>query len=142
MRSIRRFLPLIMGVLILLLGGLDLWMEWNAWDRTGTVKDSATVMDERTALLRTALPAGVAVIGYVDSSMVPGAVQELDFEEFFLIQYSMAPTLLKFGLEQPWILGNFRSGDTSFRPWLDERLGAYEIWDFGFGLRLIHALDE
>lgn len=97
--------------------------------------------DERIQPLRQFLPPGTTLVGYLDKSMIDKKTAVFDGEEFFLMQYSIAPVVLHLGFKQPWIIGNFDK-DTKFRPWLNSRIKNYEVQSFGAGLYLIHNLDK
>ncbi len=97
--------------------------------------------DARLQPLRDALPSGLDRVGYLDKAIILDRLELFDGEEFFLMQYSVAPIALEIGIRQPWIIANF-DRDTDFQGWLDERIERYEIQSFGFGLYLIHRLEE
>ena len=100
-----------------------------------------TKWEEHARALRKALPSGVDQFGYADDSTVSGGQALFDLNEFFLMQYSLAPAVLQIGTEQEWIIGNFNN-DAGLEAWLAETIGAHETQSFGFGLYLIQDLED
>ncbi|GAB4483334.1 MAG: hypothetical protein OHK0031_06530 [Anaerolineales bacterium] len=97
--------------------------------------------EARLEPLKRALPAELRVVGYVsDLDLLQNPSQEEIFKEIDelpLTQYSLAPILVRPGLNEEWLIGNFtRPG---MKAYLDAQLPAgYEIQSFGFGIYLIH----
>ena len=103
--------------------------------------EMVTKWENQVQALREAIPSNVHQAGYVDQSLLSENSPPFDANEFQLMQYSVAPVVLKIGVEEAWIIGNF-DNDTDFRPWLDAKLGRYDIQSFGFGFHLIHKLGK
>lgn len=97
--------------------------------------------ERRLQVLREALPMGVTQVGYVDDAALSGDTSKLDVNEFQLMQYSVAPVAIDSGLNHEWIIGNFNEDD-GLEAWLDANLGIYELQRFGFGLYIIHDLED
>lgn len=97
--------------------------------------------EDHVQALREALPVDVSQVEYMDDSTVSGDSALFDINEFQLMQYSMAPAALQMGVEQEWIIANFNN-DEDLVPWLNENLGKYDVQGFGFGLYLIHDLEN
>lgn len=83
----------------------------------------------------------VTQVGYVDDAALSGDASKLDVNEFQLMQYSVAPVAIDSGLNHEWIIGNFNEDD-GLEVWLDANLGIYELQEFGFGLYIIHDLEN
>lgn len=103
--------------------------------------EMVTKWEEHAQALHEALPSGVDQLGYADDSTVSADQALFDLNEFFLMQYSLAPAVLKIGTEQEWIIGNFNN-DAGLEAWLAETIGAHETQSFGFGLYLIQDLED
>lgn len=97
--------------------------------------------ESRLEPLKRALPAELRVVGYVsDLDLLENPTQSEIFneiDELPLTQYSLTPLLVRPGLNEKWLIGNFtRPG---MKNYLDTHLPAgYEIQSFGFGIFLIH----
>lgn len=141
MRSIRLWLPAVFTVLSILAAGYQAFQYISAGNWGKPQAEMITQWDTRLQPLRDALPDDLDRVGYLDKSIILGQHEVFDGEEFFMMQYSVAPVALEVGIQQTWIIGNF-DRDTDFQIWLDERIERYEIQSFGFGLYLIHRLDE
>jgi len=97
--------------------------------------------EDRLQALREALPNGVSQVGYVDDAALSGDPASFDASEFQLMQYSVAPVAIDSRLNHEWIIGNFNE-DEGLDAWLAVHLGAYELQKFGFGLYLIHDVEN
>lgn len=97
--------------------------------------------EERIQVLREALPKDVTQVGYIDDAALTGDSSLLDVNEFQLMQYSVAPVAINSGINHKWVIGNFNN-DENLEPWLDTQLGEYELEGFGFGLYLIHNVEN
>lgn len=144
MKRIQSYAPIILAVLSIGMAGYKVVEDILA--RTWADSSSQVIAnwDGKIQAIREFLPQDITIVGYLEKSMINGQVDifaGFDGEEFFLMQYSMAPVVLDPGVNQPWIVGNF-DNDTDFHPWLDENLGNYEIQNFGYSLYLIHKLEE
>jgi hypothetical protein len=130
---------------VIVLVGLSLLVAYqntlsamSDWDPDRPQNNPVDRWDERIQPIRNHLPEDVTLVGYVADWDIP------DFEynpidqdaEYVLTQYAMAPIMVKPGLEEEWIIGNFLHPD--FEAWLDQSLPSYEIRSLGFGIYLIH----
>ena len=103
--------------------------------------EMVTKWEDHVQALREALPSGVSQVGYVDDAALNGDMSLLDVDEFQLMQYSVAPVAIDSGLGPEWIIGNFND-DENLEAWLTEQIGVYELQGFGFGLYLIHDVEN
>lgn len=97
--------------------------------------------ESRLQPLKHALPADVRVVGYIsDLDLLENPSQSevfTEIDELPLTQYSLAPLLVRPGLDEEWLIGNFTRPE--MKTYLDAQLPAgYEIQSFGFGIYLIH----
>lgn len=138
--GMKAFAPFILAIVCLTMGAHQI-SQSLADGLPDPAENMVARWDERLQPLRRALPAGIRQIGYLDSSMIRGSPEDFDGEEFFLMQYSVAPIALELGARQPWIIGNF-DRDTQFHEWLEERIGNYRAQSFGFGLYLIQKAED
>lgn len=134
-------MPTACAVVSILAAGYQAFQFISAGNWGKPQAEMITQWDTRLQPLRDALPAGLDQVGYLDKSVILGRHELFDGEEFFMMQYSVAPVALEVGIRQTWIIGNF-DRHTDFQGWLDERIERYEIQNFGFGLYLIQRLDE
>jgi hypothetical protein len=144
MKRTQTYIPIVLAVLSIGMAGYKIFEGILARPWSDPSREMVSTWDGRIQPLREFLPAEVTQVGYLEKSMISGQrdiFEGFDGEEFFLMQYSLAPIALELGIDQPWIVGNF-DNKTEFRPWLDENLGTYEIQNFGYSLYLIHKLDE
>jgi hypothetical protein len=144
MKRIRSYAPMILAILSIGIAGYKTFEDILARPWADPAAQMIPTWEKRIQSIRDFLPPEVTIVGYVEKSMVTAQADispAFDSEEFFLMQYSLAPVVLDLGIEQPWIVGNF-DNDTDFRPWLDENIGNYEIQNFGYSLYLIHKLEE
>ena len=141
MRILRSFAPLTLAVAAIVLAVFQFAQVYNLAEWRNPSEEMVSKWEGHVQALRDAIPSDVYQAGYVDKSMLGGGVEVLDVNEFQLMQYSVAPVLLKVGAEEPWIIGNF-DNDTDFQPWLDSLEGRYDVQSFGFGLYLIHKAGE
>lgn len=141
MKLIRLWTPFALAVLSILAAGYQAFQFISAGNWGKPQVEMVTQWDSRLQSLRDALPAGLDQVGYLDKSIILEQYELFDGEEFFMMQYSVAPVALEVGIQQPWIIANFDK-DTDFQGWLDERIEHYEIQSFGFGIYLIERLDE
>ena len=141
MRFIRKSTPFLLAVLSLVLAVYQFSKTYSSGEWRNPSNKMVTKWEEHARALREALPSGVDQFGYADDSMVSGDQALFDLNEFFLMQYSLAPAVLQIGTEQEWIIGNFNN-DAGLETWLDETIGAHETQSFGFGLHLIQDLDD
>ena len=141
MRFIRKSTPFLLAVLSLVLAVYQFSKTYSSGEWRNPSDEMVTKWEEHARALREALPSGVDQFGYADDSMVSGDQTLFDLNEFFLMQYSLAPAVLQIGTEQEWIIGNFNN-DARLEAWLVETIGAHETQSFGFGLYLIQDLDE
>ena len=141
MPFIRRSVPFLLAVLTLALGIYQFALTYSSGEWRDASNEMVTKWEDHVRALREALPPGVDQFGYADDSMVSGDQTLFDLNEFFLMQYSLAPAVLQIGTEQEWIIGNFNN-DARLEAWLVETIGAHEAQSFGFGLYLIQDLED
>ena len=141
MSLIRRYVPLLIVLISLIASAYQLitTISLGAWRNPSD--EMVTKWEDRLQALREALPDGVTKVGYVDDAFLAGDPSQLDVNEFQLMQYSVAPVAIQAGVEYEWIIGNFNENDT-LEARLTETLGAYELQSFGFGLYLIHDVEN
>ena len=140
MKAIRKFTPLTLALLCIALAVYQVGRTVISRNWSDPAGKAVSQWDERIQSLRQFLPPDVTRVGYLDNSVMDKKLLA-DVDEFFLMQYSMAPVILQVGAEQPWIIGNFAK-DTKFRPWLNVRMKHYEVQSFGGGIYIIHNLDK
>ena len=141
MRFIRKSTPFLLAVLSLVLAVYQFSKTYSSGEWRNPSDEMVTKWEEHARALREALPSGVDQFGYADDSTVSGDQALFDLNEFFLMQYSLAPAVLQIGTEQEWIIGNFNN-DAGLEAWLAETIGAHESQSFGFGLYLIQDLED
>ncbi|MCQ3937419.1 MAG: hypothetical protein DPW18_10290 [Chloroflexi bacterium] len=134
-------IPLAFAVLFTVFAARHFALTYSSGEWKNPSDEMVTKWEDHVRALREALPRDVNQAGYVDDSIVSGNPKSLDGNEFQLMQYSVAPVALEIGIGQEWIIGNF-ADDVDFRSWLDEQIGAHEVQGFGFGLYLIHDLED
>ena len=130
-----------MAVLSLVLAIYQFSKTYSSGEWRNPSDEMVTKWEEHARALREALPSGVDQFGYADDSTVRGDQALFDLNEFFLMQYSLAPAVLQIGTKQEWIIGNFNN-DAGLEAWLAETIGAHETQSFGFGLYLIQDLED
>ncbi len=141
MKSIRNFAPITLAILSIVMAAYQFIQVFSSAEWKNPSAEMVTKWENQVQALREALPSDVHRAGYVDQSMLGENSIPFDANEFQLMQYSVAPVVLKIGIGEAWIIGNF-DNDVDFRPWLDEKLDRYDVQSFGFGLHLIHKLGE
>ena len=141
MRFIRKSTPFLLAVLSLVLAVYQFSKTYSSGEWRNPSDEMVTKWEEHARALREALPSGVDQFGYADDSTVSGDQALFDLNEFFLMQYSLAPAVLQIGTKQEWIIGNFNN-DAGLEAWLAETIGAHETQSFGFGLYLIQDLED
>ena len=141
MRFIRKSTPFLLAVLSLVLAIYQFSKTYSSGEWRNPSDEMVTKWEEHARALREALPSGVDQFGYADDSTVRGDQALFDLNEFFLMQYSLAPAVLQIGTKQEWIIGNFNN-DAGLEAWLAETIGAHETQNFGFGLYLIQDLED
>ncbi len=139
--NLRKWMPLVFAVLSLAFAVYQVALTIVSSEWRNPSDEMVSKWEDRLPALREALPSGLTQVGYVDDSALSGDPSQLDGNEFQLMQYSLAPVALQNGIKQEWIVGNFRS-DENLEGWLTEQLGAYELQSFGFGLYLIHDVEN
>lgn len=140
MKSIRHYIPTILAILSMAMAGYQLFQNILARKWADPSNEMVAKWDGRIQSLRDVLPPDVTIVGYLDKSMITGQPETFDGEEFFLMQYSLAPVVLEIGSGRTWIVGNF-DNETNFHSWLDKKLGRYVLQNFGYSLYLIQDLD-
>jgi len=141
MKTLRNFAPFTLAVASIVLAAFQFSQVYNSNEWKTPSEEMVSTWENHVQSLREAIPSDVYQAGYMDKSMLGEGSDSLDVNEFQLMQYSLAPILLKMGAGEPWIIGNF-DRNTDFHPWLDSQEGRYEVQSFGFGLYLIHKVGE
>lgn len=141
MHLIKRTFPFVLAFLVLALTLYQTATTYFAGEWRNPSDEMVTKWEGRVQALREALPPGMTVVGYVDDSSFSGESSDFDANEFQLMQYSLAPVALQTGTDHEWLIGNFRS-DEDLAARLQEEFGAHEVQGFGFGLYLIHDLEN
>lgn len=141
MTILRKSAPLALAVLSLVLAGYQFTLTFSSGEWRNSSDEMVSKWEDRVQALREALPAGVSQVGYVDDAALSGDASQLDVNEFQLMQYSVAPVAIQAGMGHEWIVGNFRD-DENLEAWLAEELGTYDLQEFGFGLYLIHDVEN
>jgi len=141
MQTLRRSTSLALAVLFLAFSAYQLAQTFSLGEWRNVPDEMVTKWEDHVQALREALPTGLTKVGYVDDSHITGDSASFDGNEFQLMQYSIAPIALDQGLDHSWIVGNFKDA-TGLEAWLTSEIGAYEIQSFGFGLYLIHDLEN
>ena len=141
MQSVRRSVPFALAIFFLVFSAYRFMADLSTGEWRNSSDEMVTKWEDHVQALREALPSGVTQIGYMDASTVNGDSASFDVNEFQLMQYSVAPVTLDNRLDDEWILGNFGK-DTDFESWLTGNIGAHEVQGFGFGLYLIHDLEN
>lgn len=141
MLIIRKFTPLVLAVLSLSLAAYQFASTYFSGEWRNPSEEMVSKWEDRIQPVREAFPSDLRQVGYMDNSIISGDSVFFDVHEFQLMQYSIAPISLQIGIEYEWIVGNFND-DEAIETWLGEHLGAYDIQGFGFGLYLIHDLEN
>ena len=141
MMIIRKYTPLVLAILFLAFAGYQFAWTFSSSEWRNSSDEMVSKWEERLQALREALPSGVSQVGYVDDSFLVGDLSQLDVNEFQLMQYSVAPVAIQTGTDHEWIIGNFND-DENLEAWLSEQLGVYQLQGFGFGLYLIHDVEN
>ena len=141
MTLLRKSVPFALVVLSLGMALYQFIETFSAGEWRNSSEEMVSKWESRIQVLREALPADVTQVGYVDDAALNGDASLLDVNEFQLMQYSVAPIAIDSGLKHEWIIGNFNE-DGNLEPWLAGQIGEYELQGFGFGLYLIHDLEN
>lgn len=141
MTLIRKYMPLVLAILFLAFAGYHFALTFSSGEWRNPSDEMVSKWEDRLQALREALPTGVSQIGYVDDAALSDDPSQLDVNEFQLMQYSLAPVVIDSGSNYEWIIGNF-SDDENLEMWLGGQLGAHELQSFGFGLYLIHDVEN
>lgn len=141
MDFIRKSTPFLLATLSLALAIWQFVTAYSSAEWRNPPGEMTTQWENRVQPLREALPKGATQVGYMDDSALNGDPSLLDVNEFQLMQYSAAPVAIDLGTNHEWIVGNFND-DENLETRLGEKLGKHETQGFGFGLYLIHDLDD
>ena len=141
MPIIRKYTPLVLAILCLVIAGYHFALTTSSGEWRNSSDEMVSKWEERIQVLREALPSDVTQVGYIDDAAISEDPALFDANEFQLMQYSVAPVAIDSGLTHEWIIGNFND-DENLEPWLAGQLGAYELQGFGFGLYLIHDVEN
>lgn len=137
----RKLTPLMLAVLCLALAIYQLALTFYSGEWRNPSEEMVSKWENRIQPVREALPLDVKQIGYVDDAIIIGDSAPFDIHEFQFMQYSLAPIPVQMGIENEWTVGNFNDDET-LEIWLDRHHGAYDVQGFGFGLYLIHDLEN
>jgi len=140
MRPIKRALPYLLALVALVASGSHLLHSIRFFD---PANDMVSGWEEHMKLVREALPADVYEAGYLEKTDLPDSQALHDPAEFFLTQYGVAPVVLVEGFGPEWIIGNFGGASIKrIEPWLQEELGQFTIQSLGFGIYVIHDIEN
>ena len=138
---LRRSAPLVLVILSLAVSMYRFALNFSAGEWRNASEELVAKWEAGIEVMKEALPKDVTRVGYVDDSALSGDESLFDLDEFQLMQYSVAPVAMDLGLDHEWIIGNFNN-EENLEPWLAAQLGDYEIEGFGFGLYLIHDVEN
>ena len=141
MPIIRKYTPLVLAILCLVIAGYHFALTTSSGEWRNSSDEMVSKWEERIQVLGEALPAGVTQVGYIDDAAISEDPALFDANEFQLMQYSVAPVAIDSKMKHEWIIGNLND-DKNLEAWLTEQLGAYELQGFGFGLYLIHDVEN
>ncbi len=141
MTSLRKSIPFILIALLLGMAIYQFAATFIAGEWRNSSEEMVSKWEERIQPLYEALPVGVTQVGYIDDSALNNDPTLFDADEFQLMQYSVAPVAIDSERRHEWIIGNFND-DANLETWLTEQIGAYELQGFGFGLYLIHDVEN
>ncbi|MFN8399505.1 MAG: hypothetical protein U0X74_05785 [Anaerolineales bacterium] len=141
MTSLRKSIPFVLIALSLGMAIYQFATTFIAGEWRNSSEEMVSKWEERIQPLHEALPVGVTQVGYIDDSALKNDPTLFDANEFQLMQYSVAPAAMDSGMNHEWIIGNFND-DANLETWLTEQIGAYELQGFGFGVYLIHDVEN
>ncbi len=141
MTFIRKSTPFLLAVLSLSLAVYQFVSIFTSSELQNRENEMVSKWESHVQALREALPEDATQVGYIDDAALDGDPSLLDVNEFQLMQYSVAPVVIDSRVNHEWIIGNFNNDD-NLEAWLARELGEYDLQSFGFGLYLIHDLDE
>lgn len=141
MTFLRKSIPFVLAAISLAMAIHQFAMNFSAGEWRNTSEEMVSKWEERIQVLREALPADVTQVGYIDDAAIIEDPALFDANEFQLMQYSVAPVAIDSEMKHEWIIGNFND-DKNLEAWLTEQLGVYELQGFGFGLYLIHDVEN
>ena len=141
MTSLRKSIPFILITLSLGMAIYQFAATLSAGEWRNSSEEMVSKWEERIQSLHEAIPADVTQVGYIDDSALNNDLTLFDADEFQLMQYSVAPVAIDSERRHEWIIGNFND-DANLEAWLTEQIGAYELQGFGFGLYLIHDVEN
>ena len=141
MTSLRKSIPFVLIALSLGMAIYQFATTFIAGEWRNSSEEMVSKWEERIQSLHEALPVGVTQVGYIDDSALKNDPTLFDANEFQLMQYSVAPAAMDSGMNHEWIIGNFND-DANLETWLTDQIGAYELQGFGFGVYLIHDVEN
>lgn len=141
MTSLRKSIPFILIALSLGMAIYQFAVTFSAGEWRNSSEEMVSKWEERIQSLHKAIPADVTQVGYIDDSALNNDPALFDANEFQLMQYSVAPVAIDSENRHEWIIGNFND-DANLEAWLTEQIRAYELQGFGFGLYLIHDVEN
>jgi hypothetical protein len=140
--TIRRASVILLIATSLSLSVYNLFRLMQNWDSHVGEKNEVSIWENRLHSIKEALPADINYVGYVAEWDLPDGQYGLtdQMNEFQLTKYTLAPAIVRRGIDYPWIIGNFST--RKFRPWLQGKIGNYEIKEIGGGIYLIHRVQK
>lgn len=143
MKNIKSTFPYLLAFLCIIGGGYQLYQEFISLNSEDLSQDMVSSWEEHMKVIREYLPPDVFIVGYLEPTDILSS-GKYDDAELFLTQYGIAPVAMIKGYEHEWIIGNFGNTITrqSIESWLDQRLGKYTIQNLGFGIYLIHRMEN
>lgn len=141
MTLLRKLIPFVLVAMSLAMAIYQFALSFSGGEWRNSSEEIVSKWEDRIQSLREALPADVKQVGYIDDAVISEDPALFDANEFQLMQYSVAPVAIDSEERHEWMIGNFND-DKNLEAWLTEQLGAYELQGFGFGLYLIHDVEN
>ncbi|MFN8432377.1 MAG: hypothetical protein U0V18_00040 [Anaerolineales bacterium] len=141
MISLRKLVPFVLVAMSLAMAIYQFAVSFSAGEWRNSSDEMVSKWEERIQSLCEALPVDVTQVGYIDDAAISDDPALFDANEFQLMQYSVAPVAIDSEKRHEWTIGNFND-DANLETWLTEQIGAYELQGFGFGLYLIHDVEN
>ena len=141
MTLLRKLIPFVLVAMSLAMAIYQFAVSFSAGEWRNSSDEMVSKWEERIQSLCEALPVDVTQVGYIDDAAISDDPALFDANEFQLMQYSVAPVAIDSEKRHEWTIGNFND-DANLETWLTEQIGAYELQGFGFGLYLIHDVEN
>ena len=141
MTFLRKSVPFVLVAMLLAMAIYQFAVSFSAGEWRNSSDEMVSKWEERIQSLCEALPVDVTQVGYIDDAAISDDPALFDANEFQLMQYSVAPVAIDSEKRHEWTIGNFND-DANLETWLTEQIGAYELQGFGFGLYLIHDVEN